>query len=66
MISNFGRASIVNWLSSEPSLWTLAERDHAGFFDTEGARAIGVKGSEQEAHLLAVTPLESAPAVAPI
>ena len=29
-----------------------------GYFDTEGARAIGVKGSEQEAHLLATTPLE--------
>jgi 3-oxoacyl-[acyl-carrier protein] reductase len=29
-----------------------------GYFDTEGARAIGVRGSEQEAHLLAATPLE--------
>ena len=32
-----------------------------GYFDTEGARAIGVKGSEQEAHLLAATPLEKRP-----
>lgn len=29
-----------------------------GYFDTEGARAIGVKGSELEAQLLAATPLE--------
>jgi 3-oxoacyl-[acyl-carrier protein] reductase len=32
-----------------------------GYFDTEGARAIGVKGSEQEAHLIASTPLERRP-----
>ena len=32
-----------------------------GYFDTEGARAIGVKGSEQEAQLLAATPLEKRP-----
>lgn len=32
-----------------------------GYFDTEGARAIGVKGSEQEAHLIAGTPLEKRP-----
>jgi 3-oxoacyl-[acyl-carrier protein] reductase len=32
-----------------------------GYFDTEGARAIGVKGSEQEAHLIASTPLEKRP-----
>ncbi|WP_352531746.1 SDR family oxidoreductase [Mesorhizobium sp. M0060] len=29
-----------------------------GYIDTEGARAIGLKGSEQEAHLIAATPLE--------
>ncbi len=32
-----------------------------GYFDTEGARAIGVKGSEQEARLIATTPLEKRP-----
>jgi len=32
-----------------------------GYVDTEGARAIGVKGSEQEAHLIASTPLEKRP-----
>lgn len=32
-----------------------------GYFDTEGARAIGVKGSEQEARLIANTPLEKRP-----
>jgi 3-oxoacyl-[acyl-carrier protein] reductase len=32
-----------------------------GYFDTEGARAIGVKGSEQEAHLIASTLLEKRP-----
>jgi len=32
-----------------------------GYFDTEGARAIGVKGSEQEARLIAATPLEKRP-----
>ena len=32
-----------------------------GYFDTEGARAIGVKGSEQEAQLIATTPLEKRP-----
>lgn len=32
-----------------------------GYFDTEGARAIGVKGSEKEARLLAATPLKKAP-----
>jgi 3-oxoacyl-[acyl-carrier protein] reductase len=32
-----------------------------GYFDTEGARAIGVKGSEQEAQLIASTPLEKRP-----
>ncbi len=32
-----------------------------GYFDTEGARAIGVKGSEQEAQLIAATPLEKRP-----
>lgn len=32
-----------------------------GYFDTEGARAIGVKGSEQEARLIAATPLEKQP-----
>ena len=29
-----------------------------GYFDTEGARAIGMKGSAQEAQLVAATPLE--------
>ena len=28
-----------------------------GYYDTEGSRALGVKGSEQEAHLIATTPL---------
>ncbi|PTX92251.1 oxidoreductase [Verrucomicrobia bacterium LW23] len=32
-----------------------------GYFDTEGARAAGVKGSEQEARLIAATPLEKRP-----
>jgi 3-oxoacyl-[acyl-carrier protein] reductase len=32
-----------------------------GYFDTEGARAVGVKGSEQEAQLIAATPLEKRP-----
>lgn len=32
-----------------------------GYFDTEGARAVGVKGSEVEAQLLAATPLEKRP-----
>jgi 3-oxoacyl-[acyl-carrier protein] reductase len=32
-----------------------------GYFDTEGARSIGVKGSEQEARLIAATPLEKRP-----
>ena len=32
-----------------------------GYFDTEGACAIGVRGSEQEARLLAATPLEKRP-----
>ena len=32
-----------------------------GYFDTEGARAIGVKGSGQEAQLLAATPLGKRP-----
>ena len=32
-----------------------------GYFDTEGARAIGVKGSEQEAHLIDRTLLEKRP-----
>jgi len=32
-----------------------------GYVDTEGARAIGVKDSEQEAHLLATTPLAKRP-----
>ena len=32
-----------------------------GYIDTEGARAIGLKGSEQEAHLIAATPLEKRP-----
>jgi 3-oxoacyl-[acyl-carrier protein] reductase len=32
-----------------------------GYFDTEGARAIGVKGSEQEVDLLAATPLDKRP-----
>ena len=32
-----------------------------GYFDTEGARTIGVKGSEQEARLIAATPLEKRP-----
>ena len=32
-----------------------------GYFDTEGARAIGVKGSEEEARLLAATPLDKRP-----
>lgn len=32
-----------------------------GYFDTEGARAIGVKGSAQEADLIARTPLEKRP-----
>lgn len=36
-----------------------------GYFDTEGARAIGVKGSVQEAHLIAATPWNSDPAVLP-
>jgi len=29
-----------------------------GYFDTEGARAFGIQGSEQEAQLLAATPLD--------
>lgn len=33
-----------------------------GYSDTEGARAIGVRGSEQEAQLIAATPLEKRPA----
>jgi 3-oxoacyl-[acyl-carrier protein] reductase len=32
-----------------------------GYFDTEGARAVGVKGSEQEASLIASTPLAKRP-----
>lgn len=32
-----------------------------GYFDTEGARAVGVKGSEQEARLIAATPLDKRP-----
>jgi 3-oxoacyl-[acyl-carrier protein] reductase len=32
-----------------------------GYIDTEGARAIGLKGSEQEAQLIAATPLEKRP-----
>lgn len=32
-----------------------------GYFDTEGARAIGVKGSAQEAELIAATPLAKRP-----
>ena len=32
-----------------------------GYVDTEGARAIGLKGSEQEAQLIAATPLEKRP-----
>jgi 3-oxoacyl-[acyl-carrier protein] reductase len=32
-----------------------------GYFDTEGARASGVKGSDQEAHILASTPLGQRP-----
>ena len=32
-----------------------------GYFDTEGARAVGMKGSEQEAQLIAATPLEKRP-----
>ena len=32
-----------------------------GYFDTEGARAVGVKGSEEEAQLIAATPLEKRP-----
>lgn len=32
-----------------------------GYYDTEGARAIGVKGSELEARLIAATPLEKRP-----
>jgi len=32
-----------------------------GYFDTEGARAIGVKGSEQEAGFIAATPLDKRP-----
>jgi 3-oxoacyl-[acyl-carrier protein] reductase len=32
-----------------------------GYFDTEGARAFGVRGSEAESRLLAATPLEKRP-----
>jgi 3-oxoacyl-[acyl-carrier protein] reductase len=32
-----------------------------GYYDTEGARAIGLKGSEQEARLIGTTPLEKRP-----
>ena len=32
-----------------------------GYIDTEGARAIGLKGSEQEANLISATPLEQRP-----
>jgi 3-oxoacyl-[acyl-carrier protein] reductase len=32
-----------------------------GYFDTEGARAVGVKGSAQEAKLIAATPLAKRP-----
>lgn len=32
-----------------------------GYVDTEGARAIGLKGSEQEAQLIAATPLDKRP-----
>ena len=32
-----------------------------GYFDTEGARAVGMKGSEQEAQLIAATPLDKRP-----
>jgi 3-oxoacyl-[acyl-carrier protein] reductase len=32
-----------------------------GYFDTEGARAFGIKGTEAEAQLLAATPLEKRP-----
>jgi 3-oxoacyl-[acyl-carrier protein] reductase len=32
-----------------------------GYFDTEGARAVGVQGSEEEAKLIAATPLEKRP-----
>jgi 3-oxoacyl-[acyl-carrier protein] reductase len=32
-----------------------------GYFDTEGARSFGVKGSELEARLIAATPLEKRP-----
>jgi len=32
-----------------------------GYFDTEGARSFGVKGTDEEAQLLAATPLEQRP-----
>ena len=32
-----------------------------GYFDTEGARSIGITGSDQEAHLVATTPLAKQP-----
>jgi 3-oxoacyl-[acyl-carrier protein] reductase len=32
-----------------------------GYYDTEGARAFGVPGSQAEAQLLAATPLEKRP-----
>ena len=32
-----------------------------GYFDTEGARAVGVQGNEEEAKLIAATPLEKRP-----
>jgi 3-oxoacyl-[acyl-carrier protein] reductase len=32
-----------------------------GYFDTEGARAFGVKGTEEESRLLAATPLAKRP-----
>ena len=32
-----------------------------GYFDTEGARAVGVQGSEEEAKLIGATPLEKRP-----
>jgi 3-oxoacyl-[acyl-carrier protein] reductase len=32
-----------------------------GYFDTEGARAFGIKGTEAEARLLAATPLAKRP-----
>ena len=49
------------WRSNSPGEKIRVNAIMLGYFDTEGARAIGVRGSEQEAQLIAATPLERRP-----